>query len=248
LALAVNTLASLIKSQPDEAWALYRLGEGYAHKFTPFNLSLTRPESPPPVPPPLPEEPERLGWRPTTPARPDVPFTAAEAERLENLIKNLVAENARNETLRNPVDLERDTLKILARDPDSQLYPGAEEARRLAYQDTYTGVIDRALTKEILSQHYAPELKEIFAGDGLNALELMVQAAVTYHAPDSGSGAPDREVLQRQAALEVERYLREDVYPRYRRPAGFYHDFYRAWVEPRIKQAIIKEVATITGG
>jgi pyruvate ferredoxin oxidoreductase alpha subunit len=250
LALAVRALASLIDAQPAEAaWALYRLGEGYAHKFTPCKLSLSKPASPPPVPQPSPEEPESSGpWRPAALARPDVPFTAAEAERLENLIKSLVAENAQVETLRNPVDLEREVLEILARDPASQLYQGADEATRLAYQDTYTGVIDRALTEEILSQHYAPELQEIFAGDGLSALELMVQAAVAYYVPGSGSEAPDRELIQRQAALEVERYLREDVYPRHRRPPGFYHDFYRAWVEPQVKQAIAREVAAIKGG
>ncbi|HZE21189.1 MAG TPA: hypothetical protein VE082_03965, partial [Desulfobaccales bacterium] len=220
---------------------------GYAHKFTPFKLSLTQPASSPPAAPPGPEEPEFSGRRLASPARPDVPFTTAEAERLENLIKRLVAENAQVETLRNPVDLERDTLVILSRDPASQLYPGVEEAARLAYQDTYTGIIDRAITEEILSQHYAPELKEIFAEDGLCALELMVQAAVAYYASSPVSESPDQDLIQQQAALEVERYLREDVYPRHRRPAGFYHDFYRAWVEPRIKQAIIREVAATTG-
>jgi pyruvate ferredoxin oxidoreductase alpha subunit len=250
LALAVRALASLIKSQPDEAaWALYRLGEGYAQKFIPCKLSLTKPASPPPAPRSSPEEPENAGLRPPAPpARPDVPFTTAEAERLENLLKSLVAENAWAETLRNPVDLEREALKIMSRDPASPLYQNADAATRLAYQDVYTGVIDRALTEEILGQHYAPELKEIFAGDGLNALELMVQAGVAYYASGSGSQPPDRELIQRQAALEVERYLREDVYPRHRRPAGFYHDFYRVWVEPRIKQTIAREVAALTGG
>jgi hypothetical protein len=172
---------------------------------------------------------------------------AAEVDRLEKIIQCLVAESDHKETLRNPGDLEREALQILAQDPASQLSRLADEALRLAYQEIYTGVIDRALAEEILGQHYAPELKEIFAGDGLSALELVVQAAVAYYARDSGAGSPDRELIQREAALEVERYLREEVYPRYRRAAGFYHDFYRAWAAPIIKQAIAREVAGLGG-
>jgi pyruvate ferredoxin oxidoreductase alpha subunit len=247
--LAVRALTSLIKSLPDDAaWALYRLGAGYGHKFTPSGLKLTEPGSPPPESRPAPAAAEsQARVRPPAPARPEAPFAAAEADRLEKIIQGLVAENAHKETLRNPGDLEREALQILAQDPASQLSRLADEAMRLAYQDIYTGVIDRALAEEILGQHYAPELKEIFAGDGLTALELVVQAAVAYYARDPGAESPDRELIQREAALEVERYLREGVYPRYRRAAGFYHDFYRAWAAPTIKQAIAREVAGLAG-
>jgi len=149
--------------------------------------------------------------------------------------------------LRNPGDLEAEALKILAQDPASQLSGLADEAMRLAYQEIYTGVIDRALAEEILGQHYAPELKEIFAGDGLSALELVVQAAAAYYAQGPGAGSLDRELIQREASLEVERYLRQEVYPAYRRAAGFYHDFYRAWVAPAIKEATTREAAALGG-
>jgi pyruvate ferredoxin oxidoreductase alpha subunit len=247
--LAVSALNSLLKSLPDAAaWGLYRLGAGYAHKFTPFGLKLTEPGSPPPEPHPGPAAPELKAreW-PLTPARPEVPLVAAEADRLEKIIQSLAAESAHRETLRNPGDLERDALEILGQDPASQLSRLTEEAGRLAYQEIYTGVIDRSLAAEILGQHYAPELREIFAGDGLSAMELVVQAAVAYYARGQGTGSPDRELIQREAALEVERYLQQEVYPRYRRAAGFYHDFYRAWVAPAIQQAIAREVAVLAG-
>jgi pyruvate/2-oxoacid:ferredoxin oxidoreductase alpha subunit len=247
--LAVGALESLLKSLPDDdAWALYRLGAGYAHKFIPFGLKLTKPGSPPPEPRPGPEAPElEVRGRPLTPARPEVPFMAAEADRLEKIIQSLAAESAYDETLRNPGDLEREALTILAQDPATQLSRLADEAMRLAYQDIYTGVIDRALAAEILGQHYAPELKEIFVGDSWRALELVVQAAAAYYARAPGPEAPDRELIQREAALEVERYLRQEVYPRYRRAAGFYHDFYRAWAAPALQQAIAREVAGLPG-
>jgi pyruvate/2-oxoacid:ferredoxin oxidoreductase alpha subunit/pyruvate/2-oxoacid:ferredoxin oxidoreductase beta subunit/ferredoxin/Pyruvate/2-oxoacid:ferredoxin oxidoreductase gamma subunit len=245
--LAVRALDSLIESAPaHNAWALYRLGEGYGHKFMPFGLTLAEPEATPPAPPPAPEAPEsKEQVEPAAPARPEVPFSPGEAARLESVIRDLAAESAHRETLRNPGDLERDALEILARNPASQLFQSADEAMRLAYQDVYTSVIDRTLAEEILGQHYAPELKEIFAGDGLKALELVVQAAVAYYPRRQGAQPPDREEIQREAALEVERYLREEVYPRYRRAPGFYHDFYWAWVAPEIKQAIAREVAAM---
>ena len=105
--------------------------------------------------------------------------------------------------------------------------------------------MDRSLAEETLGQHYAPELKEMFAGDGLGALSLVVQAAVAYQAR-LGPGPLDQAKAAREAALEVERFLRQEVYPRYRRTPGFYHDFYRAWVEPEIKQTIAREVTALS--
>jgi pyruvate/2-oxoacid:ferredoxin oxidoreductase alpha subunit/pyruvate/2-oxoacid:ferredoxin oxidoreductase beta subunit/ferredoxin len=249
LELAVRALDSLIASAPaPAAWGLYRLGKGYGHKFLPFGLTLAELEAPPPAPRPAPEAPERAEPdQPVVPVKPEVSFSSAEAARLENVIRGLVEESAHQETLRNPGDLERDALAILARNPASQLFNHTDEVMRLAFQEVYTGVVDRTLAEEILGQHYAPELREIFAGEGLMALELLVQAAVAYCARRQGAQPPDREKMQREVALEVERYLREEVYPRHRRPPGFYHDFYRAWVAPDLKQAIVREVAALAG-
>ncbi len=247
--LAGRALEALMKAAPaPTAWALYRLGEGYGPKFSPFGLTLAEPAAPAPAPL-LAPEPSEIGppELPAAPARPDVPFSLGEAARLESVIRDLVAESAHRETLRNPGDLEREALDRLARDPASQLSEWPDEAGRLAYQEIYTGIIDRTLAEEILGQHYAPELKEIFAGEGLQALELIIQATVAYYARGPGDRAPDREEIPRHAALEVERYLREDVYPRHRRTPGFYHDFYRAWVAPDLKQAIAREVAAMAG-
>jgi pyruvate/2-oxoacid:ferredoxin oxidoreductase alpha subunit/pyruvate/2-oxoacid:ferredoxin oxidoreductase beta subunit/ferredoxin/Pyruvate/2-oxoacid:ferredoxin oxidoreductase gamma subunit len=246
-AAAVRAFNSLITAAPaSTAWALYQLGEGYGHKFRPCSLTLTAPAAPTPAPLPGLEAPEiDEPAQPVGAVRPEVPFSPAEAALLEKVMRTLIAESARWETLRNPGDLEREALEILARDPASQLFGQADAATRLAYQEVYTGVIDRTLAEGILGQHYAPELKEIFAGEGLRALELMVQATVAYFGRGQGDRPPDPEEVQRQAAGEVERYLREDVYPRYRRAPGFYHDYYRAWVAPDLKQALVREVAAL---
>lgn len=246
---AVSTLEALIQAAPAEAaWAIYRLGAGYGYKFSAFGLTLAEPAAPPPEISPALEAPEKE--EPPGPAwetLPAVPFTEAEVEHLQAVIRGLVAENATRETLRNPEDLEREALDLLAQDASSLLFQHHGEAMRRAYQDTYTGVIDRALAAEILGQHYAPELEEIFGGDGLSALGLVVQAAVAYQARP-GAKPPDQERLAREATLEVERYLKDEVYPRHRRAPGFYHDFYRAWVEPEIKQTITREVAEVLTG
>jgi pyruvate/2-oxoacid:ferredoxin oxidoreductase alpha subunit/pyruvate/2-oxoacid:ferredoxin oxidoreductase beta subunit/ferredoxin len=243
MALAVRALEALMAAAPaSTAWFLYRLGEGYGHKFKPLGLILAEPEAPLPAAYPAPEASEREEPQPVISDRPEVTFSPAEAARLENLMRELAAESAQWDTLRNPGDLERDAQEILARNPASQLFTHADEAGRLAYQEVYTGVIDRTLAEEILGQHYAPELKEIFAGDGLKAIELVVRAVVAYFARRQGTQLPDRDKIQREATREAERYLREEVYPRYRRTPGFYHDFYRAWVAPDIKQAIAREL------
>jgi pyruvate/2-oxoacid:ferredoxin oxidoreductase alpha subunit/pyruvate/2-oxoacid:ferredoxin oxidoreductase beta subunit/ferredoxin len=246
-ALAVRGLNSLITAAPaPAAWTLYRLGEAYGHKFRPRGLTLRAPVGPPPAPLPPSAAPEiEEPAPPLGAARPEVPFSPAEAAILEKVMRALIGESAQRETLRNPLDLERETLDILARDPASQLFGRADGAIRRAYQEVYTGVIDRTLAEGILGQHYAPELREIFAGEGLRALELMAQATVAYFARGHGEGPPDRVEVQRQAAGAVERYLREEVYPRYRRTPGFYHDYYRAWVAPDLKEAIVREVAAI---
>jgi len=243
LALAVRALEALMAAaQVSNAWSLYRLGESYGHKFKPLGLILAEPEAPLPAAYLEPEAPISEETQPVISDRPEVTFSPAEASHLENLLRELVAESAQRETLRNPGDLERDALETLARNPASQLFNYADEAGRQAYQEVYAGVIDRILAEEILGQHYAPELKEIFAGEGLKAIGLLVQAVVAYFARRPGTQLPDRDTIQREATREAERYLREEVYPRYPRAPGFYHDFYRAWVAPDITQAIAREV------
>jgi hypothetical protein len=179
---ALKALEALIKgAPPPQAWALYRLGAGYGDKFSAFGLALMEPAGPPPPEMAHPEaEPTAASPPQAGPASPEVPFDPEEAQRLQAVVRRLVAETATRETLRNPEDLERDALEALAQDPNSLFsrYPAEQERR--AYQETYRGVIDRSLAEETLGQHYAPELKEMFTDDGLEALSLVVQAAVAY--------------------------------------------------------------------
>jgi pyruvate ferredoxin oxidoreductase alpha subunit len=241
---ALTALETLIQeAPPGTAWDLYRLGESYRSKYHPLGLTLAEPVGPmaevPPQPeaPPAPEPAAPPAGPPPAPA-----FDPALAARLRQVLRELVAESARRETLRNPEDLERAAWERLAPELNLDLDRHPREAWLAAYQELYTGVCDRALAEESLYQHYAPELKEIFADDGRVALELVVQATLAHRA-GAGGQPPDQDGLTREAALEVERYLREEVYPRYRRDPGFYHDFYRAWVEPEIRQRIAREAA-----
>ncbi len=251
--LAIEALENLISTAPPEAaWNLYRLGEGYRHKYLPLGLSLSEPSSPAPaVPSRTPEVMET--WEPpeTVPVLPEVPFSKTEAARLREIIRRLVAQTSSQETLAHPEDLERQALRLLEADPESHYASLADEDQGQAYQGTYSGVIDRAIWEETLTQHYAPELAEIFGGEGVSALKLVARAVAGYYIQAASDHTifdavekqkQTKEEIAREAALEVERYLREEVYPGYRRTPGFYHDFYRTWVEPEIRQFIHREL------
>ena len=240
---ALTALEALISAAPPaEAWALYRLAAGFHDRFSAFGLALMEPPGPPPPPPAPREEEGEATFAPEgAPARAQVPFDPAEAQRLQAALRDLVAETGYRETLRHPEDLEQDALEAVSRDPASLLARYPDQAGRQAYRETYRGVLDRTLTEETLSQHYAPELREMFTGHGLAALTLMVQAWVAYRARP-GARLPDRAAATREVLEEVERFLRQEVYPRHRRPPGFYHDFYQAWVEPEVKQAVAREL------
>lgn len=232
-------------ASPERAWAWYRLGRSYQPKFAPFGLSLSEPD----VPAPIPVAAHSSAATEIVPAAPGPPsrtaaleFSAAEAARLQAVIRQLVHESAYRETLRNPEDLERDALHYLRQDPDSQLYGRNDRAWLESYRQCYSATIDRALYAEILVTHYAPELRQIFFDRGWQALALVVKAATAYHWHNTVDPRPGRAALAQAVSLEVERYLRQEVYPQYRRPAGFYHDFYRAVVEPQVREAIAQEV------
>jgi pyruvate ferredoxin oxidoreductase alpha subunit len=243
---ALTALEKLIQEAPaGTAWDLYRLGEGYRSKYHPLGLTLAEPLGPlagAPARPQAQPAPEPADFPEGPPPAPV--FDPALAARLRQVLRELVAESGRRETLRNPEDLERAAWERLAPELNLDLSGHPREAWLEAYQELYSGVCDRALAEEVLCQHYAPELREIFAGDGRVALELVVQATLAHRAGADGP-PPDQDGLTREAALEVERYLWEEVYPRYRRDPGFYHDFYRAWVEPEIRQAIARKLAKV---
>ena len=74
-------------------------------------------------------------------------------------------------------------------------------------------------------------------------MHLVIQTTVAFFAQNSGASPSGPEEISRQVAQEVERYLRNEVYPNFSRPAGFYHDFYKALVEPEIRQISARETA-----
>jgi hypothetical protein len=242
---ALAGLEKIIQAAPpDDAWVMYGLAQGYRSKYEALGLTLTPPHYPAqPAPPVTPSAAAPQEDHEPHPKPPEVAFSDAEASRLREAIRRLAAETAYCETLLNPEDMERRALELVAQDPDSELarFPG--EDFRQAYRNTYTGVIDRALLEEILMQHYAPELREIFSGDGLSALNLVIQAAMAFFLHHSDNKPSSPEEVNRQTALEVERYLREEVYPKFPRTPGFYHDFYKALVAPEIRQTIAREAA-----
>jgi pyruvate ferredoxin oxidoreductase alpha subunit len=244
---AIAALERLLRAAPpEEAWANYTLAQAYSDKYEPLGLTLPVLQYPPPSSDP--DRPLRLKVEKDLtlpPQPPEVTFSDAEARRLREAIRTLVAETAWGEAIRNPEDVERCALEILARDPDSELSRLSGDDGHQAYRDTYTGVIDRALLEEIQMQHYAPELREIFSGDGLGALHLVIQTTVAFLAPNSGASPSNPEDISLMVAQEVERYLRNEVYPNYSRSPGFYHDFYKALVEPEIRQIIARETAGI---
>lgn len=243
---AVEALEKLIRAAtPDEAWSIYTLARSYRGKYELLGLALTPPPYPAPPPPAAAQPPSATFEEPEPLPPPEIPFSDQETQRLKQAIRRLVAESAFRETLYNPEDLERRALDLVARDPDSQLSRLSGEDARQAYRAVYTRVIDRTLWEEILTQHYAPELREIFSGDGLQALHLVARAAVAVATRATATQPASREELSRAAALEVERYLREEVYPRFPRVPGFYHDFYKALIEPEIRQAIAQEMTGV---
>jgi pyruvate ferredoxin oxidoreductase alpha subunit len=245
--IAAAAMEKLIQAaMPEEAWAMYGLALGYRDKYEPLGLTLTKPPYPGPPKPPEAPPPSATFVESEPPPPPEIPLSDPEAQRLQQAIRRLVGESAYRETLWNPEDLERQALERVAQDPDSELSRLSGEEARQAYRTTYSRVIDRALWEEILTQHYAPELREIFSGDGLQALHLVARAAVAVSARLAAGRPPlNRGEISRAAAQEVERYLREEVYPHFPRTPGFYHDFYKALIEPEIRQTIAQEMTAV---
>ncbi len=240
LKLALACLSEAIKeADPQKAWQCYRLAKSYQARYEGWGLLLPEPKSP--APPSPGETPEIVEVGPP-PAmvrhQPEIPFTEKEADLLKRTIRELIQESSWRETLRNPEDLERQVLAKLAENPDSLLGRRSDEEWCQAYREVYTGVIDRAIWEETLSQHYAPEIKEIFNDEGLAALKLVVQTMLAWQAGQAAAEIKNSGDPTELAIREAERYLKEEVYPCYPRAFGIYHDFYRAFVEPELRQFV----------
>jgi hypothetical protein len=98
----------------------------------------------------------------------------------------------------------------------------------LDYQACYRDVIDQVLQREVLAQHYAPELRDLFEGENLERLRALADGLREQAAHDSA----DEKTLRQNVGEELERYLRERRLPHYPKAASFYLDYYRNWVAP----------------
>ncbi|HBZ55742.1 MAG TPA: hypothetical protein DEO88_10070 [Syntrophobacteraceae bacterium] len=169
-------------------------------------------------------------------------FDEAEAARVEAIIQELVQLQSTRPLLFNPEDYEHELFIRLQVVPESPLFSlgerhPAEAADQLcwAYRKCYQEVFHRALQWEVLSQHHAPELKELFAGDGLCRLQVLADKFATALA--------DNPLEQSPAAIqaELERYLMERCIPNYPHYPIVYLEYFRTWVAPEL---IRKAMAT----
>ncbi|MBC7360227.1 MAG: hypothetical protein H5U10_16985 [Desulfacinum sp.] len=168
----------------------------------------------------------------------DVHFDENEAARIEDLIRNLVREGEERPLLFNPEDYDRAIVEALEKDASSLLsqllrkVEGDSEASGgrpvferdevvQSYLWTYRDVIDRTVQREVLSRTYAPELVQVFEGEGLERLKVLVDEL------NKTEGVVD----PREA---VEAFLRERLFPRLPKTPEFYLEYFRTWVWPAL--------------
>jgi hypothetical protein len=172
-----------------------------------------------------------------SPSLPDegplVAFDAEEAARIEAILTEMVNRQGEEPLLYNPEDYEHELLRHLRGDPMSSLFqlhervpPSHVDDLMHHYQVCYGDVIDRTLQREVLTQHHAPELKELFEGEGRKRLEELV-ARLRSHLADE-----PEEVRRKTISAEVEQYLTERRFPAYAKSPLFYLDYYRSWIAP----------------
>ncbi|MEJ5364764.1 MAG: hypothetical protein WHS86_06675 [Desulfosoma sp.] len=160
-------------------------------------------------------------------ALPAVAYEAEEAERIERAIRNLVDLSSRRPLFLNPEDYDRLLLEALAHEADSQWArivtasgePSASQQE--GYLWTYRDVIDRCLHREVLGKFYAPEIEELFDGQGRDGLRKLFES------------------LEPSLALEekkriVEEHLRRRMSTEWTKSHDFYLEVFRTWVWPEI--------------
>ena len=167
---------------------------------------------------------------------PSISFDLDEAQRIESVLAELVSRQGTEPLLYNPEDYEHELLHRLQNDPRSSLFElrdrcPADQADRLLwdYQCCYRDTIDRTLQKEILTQHHAPELRELFEGDGmkrLRELKRRMELILIEEPP---------EKRWPRIGEEIEHYLLHKVLPDHPRSPLFYLDFYRTWIAPELE-------------
>jgi len=170
------------------------------------------------------------------------PFDMAEAELIREILSDLVVLQGERPLFYNPEDYEHTMLRRLKADSRSQLnqaappQSAADDAELLwAYQCAYRDVIDRTLQREVLSRHHAPELIDLFEGEGEKRLE---ELAVRLTAELSDKSPQERRKILLE---EMEIYLGERCLPHYPRSSAFYLEYFRNWVAPGIIEHAISK-------
>jgi hypothetical protein len=158
---------------------------------------------------------------------------AQETGRIEALLTAMVVRQGEEPLYYNPEDYENELLQRLEEEPQSPLYRArdrwpAQQVDELLwnYRCCYRDVIDRTLQREILTQHHATELRELFADDGLNRLRALAERLRAELAEEP----PEKQ--KKTIMEEMERYLRDRCLPEYSKTPLFYLEYFRNWVAP----------------
>lgn len=180
------------------------------------------------------------------PAKWSFAWNPKEVELIKRKISMLVHINGKEEKYFNPDDFERALLDRLERNKESSLYraikdnPEADRSEiRGAYEECYREEINRAITREILVEDFAPELKDIFEGEGLEELKMVILATIALKKREADKGS-ELDIDEIQA--EIVKYLTDEILPELPKSEGFYLDYYHSMVEPDLRKYIEENI------
>lgn len=164
----------------------------------------------------------------------EIDFSGDERKRIEDILVHMTSLADEQALYYNPEDYEHELIRILSKDSSSQystlkhsLGEDGDSEFLQEYLSCYRNVIDRTLQREILCRHHAPELQELFEGEGLELLFELTREIRSHLRGESGD-------ISRIIAEEVENYLITHRLPRYPLPALFYLEYFRNWVLPEL--------------
>gem|GEM_PF-1520709 len=170
-----------------------------------------------------------------TNASPQVQFDAEESLLIESILQQMVTMQGEHPLFYNPEDYEYQLVHRLQSEPSSALHelyerwsPDQVDEILFDFKACYRDVIDRTLQQEVLAQHHAPELRELFEGEGLSRLKDLTLSLRELLQEQS------KESMDKTVGQELERYLRERCLTAYPKNPSFYLEYYRNWVAPTL--------------
>jgi hypothetical protein len=166
-------------------------------------------------------------------------FEREEAQRIEAFLTDLVSLQGEEPLFYNPEDYEHELIRKFRNDSLSPIYGSTDRGAAngsdeliWSYQNCYRDVIDRTLQREVLVQHHAPEIREIFEGEGLRQLEDLARKLKGLL---TDMADKDRQKL---ISDEMERFLLERRLKGYPKAPLFYLEYYRNWVAPELIKSL----------